>query len=78
MILLDKETKKEMQEIFLGICKELELKIPEKRQFFRDLQREVIETEFNIIVNMAYLVENYFDVLETDSILNFIRIVKSL
>lgn len=78
MILLDRDSKRNVTENFLAICKELELKVPEKKQFFRDLQREVMETEFNTIVNMAYLIENYFDILETESILNFIRIVKSL
>lgn len=63
----------EIKALFLSICDELAMKLPEKETYFRSLQRECRECLFNIVPNMSDLVRTYLDLLDRETIDSFIK-----
>ncbi len=66
---------KEIEALFLSICDELAIKLPEKETYFRSLQRECRECLFNIVPNMSDLIRTYLDYLDKETIDSFVRIM---
>ena len=78
-MLIDYYSKNELKKLFLAVCDELESKNKAKEKYFEDLKREVLEyPHFNILVNLCDLLANYYDLLDRETILQFIRTVQSL
>lgn len=75
MLRIDKELEVRYRNLFLSVCDELAQKIPEKESLFRAMQREANEyLNFPIVDNLCYLVIEYFDELDRDTIEVFVRL----
>ena len=75
MLRIDKELEVRYRNLFLSVCDELAQKIPEKESLFQAMQREANEyLNFPIVDNLCYLVIEYFDELDRDTIEVFVRL----
>lgn len=63
-----------LKEFFIVLCEELAEKVPEKATYFQNLKRESEECLFNDVINAENMIREYYDVLEKQTILNFINI----
>lgn len=64
------------KEIFLKICKKLAEKIPEKKRYFEDLQKEAKEGYLNIEPNLRDITATYADKLERETLIEYVRAMR--
>lgn len=79
MVVMSNISKENLKEIFLDICDELQIAIPEREQYFKNLQREITEySNFDCFANLCDVVSSHYDVLERDTIVKVFRAMQSL
>ena len=75
---MNRLAKRNLTRMLFYICDELEEKNPEKTRYYRDLKREAVSCDFNILPNLCDIVVSHYDALERETVINFIRTMQLL
>lgn len=75
MLRIDEDLRKKYVSVFVAVCEELGKKLPEKQDLFRAMTREANEyNNFPIVDNLCYLVVDYYDILDDDTVKKFVQL----